>query len=346
MVIEAERAARELFSLEACARPLAGEFDHNFHLTASDGAQYLLKIMRPDCAPEFIDMQCRAMEHLRDFPVPRPAAAIKTTEDGRFAWLLHWLPGRMMAEAPHTRAMLENVGRLLGRIDAALAGFSHPYVHRELKWDLARSGWIADYLDYIPDEARRDKVRAILEAFRRCKPLDGVRRGVIHGDANTHNILVEGDSITGLVDFGDLHYGAPVSELAVACAYAALGETNPRAAIGYVVRGYRESFPLTEIEMNSLRLLILTRLAVSVTNSAYMKTLSPDPYATVSEKQAWKPWSCWRVEGNFAGARPLRRFRSERRQSAASAGHANIGNYGSSVRHDARGGREIRRGAI
>lgn len=288
MVIPAERIARELFSIEACARSLTGEFDDNFQLTAPGGAQYLLKIMRSGCAIEFIDMQSRAMEHLRDFPVPRPAAAIKTTADGRLAWLLHWLPGRMMADARHTPEMLANLGRLLGRIDAALAGFSHPWTHRELKWDLSRSLWIEDYLHYIPRRDRRDKVSRILDLFKSNDPFKCVRPGVIHGDANTHNVLVEGDRITGLIDFGDLHYGAPVAELAVSCAYVALGKEDPSAAMERVVSGYQESFRLTETETRSLELLILTRLAVSVTNSAYLKTLSPDPYATVSEKQAWE----------------------------------------------------------
>jgi Ser/Thr protein kinase RdoA (MazF antagonist) len=285
MAVEAERLARELFSIHSRARPLPGEFDDNFHLTAAEG-EYALKIMRPGCAPEFVDMQARAMEHLRDFPVPQ-SLGIRTTEDGRLAWLLRWLPGRMMAEVTHTPAMLKNLGRLLGAMDLALAGFSHPFVHRQFKWDMARSLWIEDYLDYIPDRARQDLVRRILDEFRSAAPLAGARHGVIHGDAHTHNVLVEGDRITGLVDFGDLHYGAWVSELAVACAYLQFCETNPRAAMDRVIGGYQESNPLTDIEMKSLPLLIRTRLAVSVTNSAYLKTNSSDPYITVSETGAW-----------------------------------------------------------
>jgi len=281
------RVARDLFSLDACARRLSGEFDDNFHLTARDGSQYLLKIMRAGCDPQFIDMQVRAMEHLRDFPVPRPAAEIKTTSDGRIVWLLHWLPGRMMAEVPHTPRMLENLGLLLGEIDRALTDFTHPMTHRELKWDMARSAWIADYLDYIPEPARRAIVRRVLDRFQAEAPLEHVRRGVIHGDANTHNVLVEGDRITGLIDFGDLRSGAWVEELAIACAYAALGKNDPQQAIELVASGYRQSNPLTPAEAGALPLLVLTRLAVSVTNSAYTKTRSPDPYVSVSERQAW-----------------------------------------------------------
>jgi len=261
---------------------LNGEFDENYHLIAADRSEYVLKRMREGCDRAFLDLQIRALEHLKTFPVPKPAAPVETAEDGRFKWLLHWLPGRPLAEVPHTQAILVNLGRLLGRIDRALASFSHPAAHRELKWDLARAGWIEDYLDYIPDARRRAMVRRVLDRFKREKPLDQVRRSVIHGDANPHNVLVEGEEITGLIDFGDLHFGAPVSELAVACAYVLPEE------MAAIRQGFEESFPLTENEQQALPLLILTRLAVSVTNSAYRKTQYPDPYVTVSEQQVSK----------------------------------------------------------
>ena len=71
-------------------------------------------------------------------------------------------------------------------------------------------------------------------------------------------------------------------------AYAAFGEPDPLAAIRGVVRGYTEIFPLTDDESRALFPLILARLAVSVTNSAYLKSVDPaSAYVTVSESQAW-----------------------------------------------------------
>jgi Ser/Thr protein kinase RdoA (MazF antagonist) len=261
---------------------LHGEFDENYHLISTGGAEYVLKIMRADCDAAFLDLLIRALDHLKNFPVPRTAGPIEKTGDGRFKWTLHWLPGTQLADVPRTQANLKNLGRLLGRIDRALESFSHPAAHRELKWDLQRAAWIEDYLDYIEDQSRRTLVGGVLDRFKNERPLDKVRRSVIHGDANLHNVLVEGDEITGLIDFGDLHFGAPVSELAVACAYVLPEEMAALAT------GFEETFPLTDVEREVVPLLILTRLAVSVTNSAFMKTQYPDPYVTVSEKQAWE----------------------------------------------------------
>jgi len=290
-VSEAEQLARDLYGLDATASPLNGEFDDNFHLKTRENVEYALKIMRPGCDRAFVDLQVAVLHRLRNLPVPHVVKTIETTPDGRLVWLLEWLPGRLFADyKPHTPAMLANLGRMLGRVDKALQGFDHPAAHRELKWDLARAGWIGDYLHHIDDPKRRKLVqRAMILYSAVARPMfECVRHGVIHGDANDHNIIVQNGDIAGLIDFGDVHYGAPVCELAIACAYAAFGENDPLAAIRHVVRGYQEEYPLTTAEIEILFPLILTRLAVSVTNSAYLKSLDPEnAYVSVSETHAW-----------------------------------------------------------
>ncbi len=296
IVSEAVELARDLYGLDATASPLNGEFDDNFHLKTRENEQYTLKIMRPGCDPALVDLQCAVLDRLRDLPVPRAAKTavntvvnrVGTAPDGRLVWLLEWIPGRLLADyRPHTPAMLADIGRMLARVDRALEGFDHPAAHRELKWDLARADWIGEYLHHIENPNRRDLVEGILDRYRTID-LSAVRHGIIHGDANDHNIIVRNGEVAGLIDFGDVHFGAPVCELAIACAYAAFGEDDPLAAIQHVVRGYCEVYPLTAIEHDILFLLILTRLAVSVTNSAYLKSLDPtNHYASVSETNAW-----------------------------------------------------------
>ena len=44
---------------------------------------------------------------------------------------------------------------MLGTLDRALEGFRHPAASRELKWDIARSGWIRRHLHRLEDPARR-----------------------------------------------------------------------------------------------------------------------------------------------------------------------------------------------
>ncbi len=285
---EAARIAKQLFHLDITAASMDGEYDDNFRLDDRAGPRYVLKIMRPGCERAFLDFQVQALQRLADLPVPRVAGSVQKTEDGRGVWLLGWLPGRLLAAtSPQTGEMNRALGKLLGSVDRALEGFDHPAAHRELKWDLKRASWIREYLSYLGDG--REVVERVLERYEsQVAPLLGrLPHSVIHGDANDHNVIVNAGELS-LIDFGDLHYTATVCDLAIACAYAACGSDRPLMAISQVACGYQETHPLTDRELEVLLPLILTRLAVSVTNSAYLKTVAPgDPYLTVHEKPAW-----------------------------------------------------------
>src|SRR5580704_6791689 len=307
--LEAARLAREMFSLEAAAKPLPGEYDDNFHLSSAQGREFVLKVMHPAREPSLVEMQCRALEHLAErvphLSLPRvcpspngDAHALWTLPDGtkRVLWLLTYVPGTVLAKVnPHTPELLGSLGQFLGSMDAALADFSHPAAHRELKWDLVRSAWIRDYLRYIGDSSRRALVERFLGLYESdlLPALPSLRRSVIYGDANDYNVLVSSPwpqprKVVSVIDFGDMHHGLTVSEVAIAAAYAILGERDPLCAASAVVGGYHNVFPLEEADICFLYTLIGMRLAVSVTNSAHRKSLVPaDPYVTISEAPAW-----------------------------------------------------------
>ncbi len=259
--------------MDAAATRLNGEFDDNFHLKGT--AEYILKVMREGCDPAFVEMQCAVFDHLGE----RRAAGGIREHEGRVVWMLHWIPGKLLADTKyHSPRLLKNLGALLARQNAKLATFDHPSAHRELKWDLKRAGWIREHLHLTRDPALMERILAM------APDLGPLRHSVIHGDANDHNILVDGDEVA-LVDFGDVHYTATVCELAIAGAYVALHKKDPLEALSHLVEGYKS---LEEAEIEALFPLILLRLAVSVVNSAHRKTLVPDdPYVTVSENAAW-----------------------------------------------------------
>ncbi len=284
---QAQQIARDLFQLDATATRLNGEYDDNFHLKTADGREFALKVMRPDCNRLHVELQIALLEHLHNFAVPRVVGEVKTTADGRIAWLLDWLPGSLWADSkPHTPELLANLGRELGRMDAALATFQHPAAQRELKWDLTRASWIRDFTHHIADPQRRAMVERVAASL---PDLHRVPYGIIHGDINDHNIVVRDGKVAGFIDFGDAHYGPRVCDLAIACTYAAFGQDDPLSAIGHATRGFQQTCPLGHDELSLVFPLVLTRLAVSVTNSAWLKSLDPEnAYSTVSEKQAWE----------------------------------------------------------
>ena len=307
---EAVRLAREWYGIDVAARALPGEYDDNFHLTCADGRAFVLKVMHPARERSFIDLQCRALTHLAQrapqLPLPRVipnqhgelfASIVAADGSTRLIWLLTFLNGKVLAEIrPHAPDLLGDLGRFLGEMDAALQSFTHAAAERELKWDSSRAGWIRDYVKEIGDSKRRGLVEQFLALYEAevVPALPRLRRSVIYGDANDHNVLVGHEwtqprKIAGLIDFGDMHQGITASEAAIAAAYGILGKEEPLAAATAIVAGYHRAFPLDELELSVLFALIGTRLAVSVTNSAHRKTLKPeDHYVTVSEAPAWE----------------------------------------------------------
>jgi len=305
---EAVRLAQQLYGLTAMARKLPGEYDDNFLIT-QQGEEFTLKVMRAGLPASLIDLQCKALAHAAEraplLSLPRVCKTMTGSLTGRapvcdgterLIWMLRYVPGRLLAEAkPHSPELFRSLGRFMGCLDAALADFTHPAADRELKWDLAHMAWTRDHLDCIQDPERRKLVDRFMKLYDAivAPVLPDLRRGVIHNDANDYNVLVgeartEPRQVVGVIDFGDMLHTLVVSEVAVAAAYAALGKNDPLAAASQVVAGYHSAFPLKELEIAALFPLICARLSVSVTNSAYRRTLEPDdPYITVSELPAW-----------------------------------------------------------
>ena len=120
----------------------------------------------------------------------------------------------------------------MGRTAAALDGFDHPAAHRPFQWEAERG------LAVIAAHAARRRrsgpggaARGLAGAGSRrsATSLPRLRHGVIHNDANDHNVLVDDDGAggsRGLLDLGDAVWSVVVNELAVAAAYAALDATT------------------------------------------------------------------------------------------------------------------------
>jgi 4-aminobutyrate aminotransferase-like enzyme/Ser/Thr protein kinase RdoA (MazF antagonist) len=307
---EAAHLARELYGLQVTATSLPGEYDDNFHLIAADDSEFVLKVMHPARASAFIDMQCQALQHLASHATKINLPRVIVTPSGeayteisaadntrRLACLLTFVKGTELVKVrPHSQDLLKSLGRLLGEIDSALLNFDHPAARRELKWDLAAAGWIKNHVHEITDRSRRTLIEKFIHRYdAEVTPLlPQLRRSVIYGDANDYNVLVSPPwplprQAVSVIDFGDMHYGLTVSELAITAAYAILGKKDVLRAAASVVAGYHQSLPLEECEIACLFPLMAMRLAVSVINSAVRKTLkSGDPYVTVSEAPAWE----------------------------------------------------------
>jgi Ser/Thr protein kinase RdoA (MazF antagonist) len=291
-------AARE-YGLRASATPLPSERDQNFLLSSTAG-RFVLKIANCADTAELLDFQHGAMRRiaagLRGCHVPElirtrsgaELVAVASVSGARhFVRLMGWLEGEVLGERQgRSAALLQSIGEGIAQVDLALGDYTHPAMRRSLQWDLKLAGDAREHVPRLP-AARRARV---LEIFDVWAAIDwrALPHSVIHGDANDHNILIAGERMVGLLDFGDMVHSATVCDLAIALAYSVLHEPDPLTALQAVIRGYHRERPLAAQEQRALPALLLARLGASVCYSAFNRARNPrDAYQVVSEAAVW-----------------------------------------------------------
>jgi 4-aminobutyrate aminotransferase-like enzyme/Ser/Thr protein kinase RdoA (MazF antagonist) len=311
---EARRLARDLYGLKGGLIELPSERDQNFHVRAESGREFVLKIANAAEKKEVLEFQSQAVRRLKSevsqiaWPEVRETVRgeeIATAEHSggsrHLVRLLNYLPGPFLAQVrPHGRELLRSLGAFLGTMDRALAGFDHPAMDRDLKWNMKRApATIRRYLPQVEGRERRETVERFLSLYQEhvVPAAARLRTSVIYNDANDNNVLVGPASadpferfsrVVGVIDFGDMLHGYPVCELAVGAAYAMMGKNQPLEAAASVVSGYHDVYPLTEPELETLFPMIGMRLCLSVVISAQQKKQETDnEYLTISEKPAW-----------------------------------------------------------
>ncbi|MFW9805968.1 MAG: phosphotransferase, partial [Candidatus Thorarchaeota archaeon] len=301
---------KSLYGLSGIFEELPSERDQNFHLVTVTGEEFVLKISAVSEKVETLEFQNQAMHHLADgFMLPIAPRIQKTvsgdeiaqieSHDGNshFVRLVSYLHGRIMSSVnPHSSELLEDFGKFIGTLSKSFADFDHPSTHRDFYWDLKKASLtISKFKENISDPEKLKLVEYYLSLFETnvVPRMDELRTSVIHNDANDDNIVINNphdeNRTFGILDFGDMVYSHTINELAIAIAYAILDKADPIGVGQKIVSGYHSVYPLTELELEVLFPLVCTRLATSVSVSAYQKTLEPDnEYLVISEGRAWK----------------------------------------------------------
>ena len=295
------------YGIKAALRPLDGEFDLNIGVWVDDNFTAVLKIMRPDCPVGLVEMQIKALEQIAkaqpELPVPRVlprldgalmASIADDAQVSRLLWMVSAMPGMTLgAMRPHSLALITQIGTALGSIAKALKKFDHPQLSRDFKWHPLHPHWAFDAVDSLENDKLKSVISTYFHIFTdKCEPvLSRLSPTAIHGDGNDYNILVtpsqDGPQLTGIIDFGDMTLAPAVCDLATAAAYLVLSQERPIACLTALVNGYCSAMPLSPDEAELVFPLLMTRLSVSLVNSAAMKRQRPDdPYVTISEAPA------------------------------------------------------------
>ena len=294
---------KEHYGLNVTVKALNGYDELNFLLSNKKNEKYILKVSNESHPFPFLEAQINIIQHLKKsdisdcfqhFSINKQGEELtKIIRDSKtyYIRILNFLEGTFWIDAKEkTSELHHNLGSFLGSMDHALQDFSHPAMHRRYTWDISRASEAGDNLKHILNhEKRRIAGYFLLQFDTEVVPeIHRLRHAYIHNDANDYNILVQGNRISGLIDFGDMVYTALVNNLAIACTYAMLDEEDPLAVAASIVAGYHKTYALQEKELDLLYYLIAGRLCISVTQSAYNASLdSNNEHHFITEKPAW-----------------------------------------------------------
>ena len=233
-----------------------GVSNSNFLLDTAQGRYFLTLYERNiDIAdlPWFLAL----MTHLADkgLPVPRPIAdrggrALQTL-NGRAACLIEFVRGVSITEP--TPAECHAVGAALGRLHTAGADFAQTRANSlgapEWRSMAAKCGTgLADIDPALPTLVADGL--AATDAWPR-----GLRTGIVHADLFPDNVLLEGDAVSGMIDFyfactDILAYDYAVTH--AAWCFSAIGRVHYPERAAALAAGYAETHGLNAAEIAAL----------------------------------------------------------------------------------------------
>ncbi|XP_030766299.1 hydroxylysine kinase [Sitophilus oryzae] len=207
--------------------------------------------------------------------------------------LLEYIDGTILHKIDqYMPELFYQVGQLAAKIDNALQDFDHPVYRERIQWSLGSAADILQYLHAINDENKKELVSKIINEFsaRVLSIENELEKGIIHGDINEQNLLVEnkdGWYIKAVLDFGDTHYGCYIYELALAVAYM-IFTSNDISNGAHVVRGYCSARTISLKEFKLLKICVLARYCQSLLYGAYSSLEDPNnEYILTTSKTGW-----------------------------------------------------------
>jgi len=299
------------YGLSGKLREMVAYEDLNFRLETQNGKKLLVKItMNPD-ERDFVLAQNKVLLNLTGNITPKPLS----TRNGKYhvditisgishpLRVLSFIEGDFLGEVEPEKAFFSSFGDVLGQLDKELEAMANPVLKcHSHEWDLARFQELKPLTEFISDpELKRLVLYFFMKHHEEVIPVYHLlTKGLIHGDANEWNVLVEKQNtetpfrVKGLIDFGDMTYSARVHEIAIALAYSLNADNTPLACAEKFVSAYHHINPLSKIEISLLYYLIAARLSTIIIQAARKKHEQPNSkYHQISAAPAQKLLKAW-----------------------------------------------------
>ena len=278
---------------------LQSERDYNLKILTENNEIFVVKISNPLEKYDILSLQDNMLNHLSKSKIKNliPTALhkqIKKYKDNKnrdcFVRILSFIEGDIFANNQNNEILCKNFAKFLGYLSLSLKNFDHPAAHREFVWNSVNIEWIKNELGLFSDESKKNIIKIVINSYESIvkNKLNKMRYSVIHGDANNFNVISLNDNIIGLLDYGDTIYAPTVCELTVGLAYSLMNTNNILEKCCYMVDSFQTIFPLNKHEIESISVLVASRLTLTVIMAAKQKKKYPNnKYLSISENDAW-----------------------------------------------------------
>ncbi|KAM9362156.1 hydroxylysine kinase-like [Symphorus nematophorus] len=284
-------------------RPLPSYNDQNVYVLATEGGEYILKIMNSEDSknPAMFEVQTCAMSllHQNGFPaptvLPTPSGQLMSLEEIDCGYgsqkylvrLLTYLPGTTISTVPLTPQLLYEIGKTAARMDQILQELEHPQLsvlqREKFTWSLSKVPLLETYISVLDGDPLQEVVKSVIHQYKTSvvPKRSDFRKCINHGDLNDFNVLVQPDEsgsyrISGIIDFGDMNSGYYIYELAIAIMHMMTQHPEPMEVGGVVLAGWESVLPLNEAEKSCLYVLVMSRFCQYLVFTRRAVTLRPD----------------------------------------------------------------------
>jgi homoserine kinase type II len=237
------------------AKGIAEGVENTNYLVETTTDRFILTLYEKRVDGDDLPFFMALLDHLaaKGLPVP-PAIKDRTGVEiqqvaGRAACLIKFLPGVSLSHPTAAQAMA--TGQALGQMHAAVADFDG-----QRENSMGQPSWHALYekcgrsLDEITP-GLYDDLGFVINDLSSTWPSDGLDRCAIHADLFPDNVLMRGDTVTGLIDFYFACVDIRLYDLAVthaAWSFDGTGKHFSKALGDALIAGYSVHFPMSDID--------------------------------------------------------------------------------------------------
>lgn len=232
-----EEVVRELFASHGLTAvgvtPMSGGIiNTNIRVDCTD-RPYLLRVYQADRNAEEIEFELSTLRRLADagMPVQQPVAdgLRPASLDGRLGTILTFIEGEVMEETEISPAVGRQMGRTLGEMQNALAGFVPAGRKERCDVDfidnLVRES--VSLLDAGGEQPFGARIASAWERARKPFLADELPLGVVHADLYPGNVIMRHGTVVGVIDFDDAYHGTQFFDVAIAAMeFAFRGDTD------------------------------------------------------------------------------------------------------------------------